>query len=147
MPKTPSNWRFTYDPAGVPRVLVAFGDKIEGEPRFPLTKGMELVNLVDSLAPFLRPSGNNSVSIQFEVYTDESLDATARQRVMESLIAVGPLGRKPLRIEVYGITDRYWQFSHSVITEHNPGRWLESAKARLVKGYTITATGLAQVGP
>jgi hypothetical protein len=147
MPKISSNWKLTFSPASSPKVLLDYGDKIEGELRFPLSKGMEVVDLVDSEAPFLRDNGNNTYQIQFEVYTDEALDKTARQRVMESLIAVGAYGRAPLRIQVSGITDRYWQFANSFVREHNPGRWLDAPVARLVKGYTITATGLTQVGP
>lgn len=142
-----SNWKLTYDPAGTPLVLLDVGWKVAGELRFPLKRGLEVVDLAEAAAPFLRPAGNSVVTIQFEVFKDESLDKTARQAVMESLIAVNALGKKPLRIEISGITDRYWQFSNAYLHEHNPARYLEAPVARRVLGYTITATGLTQVGP
>jgi len=142
-----SNWKLTFDPAGTPLVLLDYGAKIAGELRFPLRRGLEVVDLVGASEPFLRATGNSVVSLQFEVFKDETLDKTARQSVMESLIAVNMRTRKPLKIQVYGITDRYWQFANAYVNEHNPGRYLEAPTARLVKGYTITCTGLAQVGP
>lgn len=140
-----SNWKITFDPDGVPRLLLAYGDEIDAELSWSLRKGLEVVNLVDSDAPFLRPSGNNVIAVAFRVYTDETVDKTGRQKVMESLIAIDPLGRKPLKIEVNGITDRYWKATNSFITEHTPYRLMEGASARIVKSYSITATKLVQV--
>lgn len=142
-----SNWRLTFDPAGAAIVLLAYDSEIDAEPSWPLRKSLDVVNLVDTDAPFLRPAGNNVVTFSFRVYSDETLDATARQRVMESLIAVAPLGRKPLKVEIKGITDRYWQFANAFITEHTPVRFMDAGTARIVKSWSVTATKLAQVGP
>ena len=143
--KVTSNWEFTFDPLGVPRVILAFGDKVDGEPQWSMKKGLQVTPLDEAVAPFLRAAGGAVVNFTIKVYTDESLDATARQRVMESLLAVGPLVKKPLRIKVLGISPRYWQFANSFITEHTPSREVDSTKARLCKSYSITATGLVQV--
>jgi hypothetical protein len=141
-----SNWKITFDPAGVsPLVLIAFGDRIDKEPRWPLAMAGEEVAIAASAQPFLRDTGNRTVQFQFETYRDEALDSTARRKVMESLILAAPLGVKPLRIEIAGITDAYWQFAQARITNHTPGRLLEAPTARVVRGWTITATGLAEV--
>lgn len=147
MAKVTSNWKITFDPAGSARVLLDFGDKIEGEPVWSLKKGVQTTPLDDAVAPFLRAAGNAVVTFTIKVFTDEALDATARQRIMESLISISALVKKPLRIQVDTITDRYWQFANCCISDHTPSREIESAKARLYKTYSITATGLVQVGP
>lgn len=143
-----STCKMTYDPSGVPRVLVDYGAEIPAMPIKPaLRKGLEVVPLVEALAPFLRPSGNASYAFRIDVFQDEVSDALAWQRVFESLLAVAPLGRKPLRIQVEGIADRYWQFANSFITDHAPERVTNFYPPRLLKSYSVVATGLAQVGP
>lgn len=142
-----SNWKLTFDPAGTPLVLLAIGDEMAEEIRWPLKKGMDLVELVDSANPFMRPTGNNSFVIQLSIFQDEADDATARRKIMESLIAVAALGKKPLKIEAAGVTDRYWQAAAACITEHEPSLLMDFPGARATKAYTITATTLTQVGP
>ena len=136
-----SNWKLTLDPHGTPLVLLNIGDKIQDELSFPAKLGLEVVDLTDSEDPFLRPSGNNVVNISWEIWADEATDLLASQNVLNSLITVLKLGRKPLRIEIYGITDRYWQFANAFITEHEPRRRLESPKARAAKVYAATCVG------
>lgn len=146
MPRISSNWKLTFDPAGTPLVLLAYGDLIEGEPRFPLAKALEVIPLAET-DPLLRDAQSKVHTIQFEVYASAVSDKAARQAIMESLVAAGSLTRKPLRLEINGITDRYWQYANAFIEAHNPGMYVEPNVARLVKGWTIKATGLAQVGP
>lgn len=140
-----SNWKLTFDPAGTPLVLLAYGDAIEGELRFPLKRGLEVVPLADAPAPFLRATGNSVVTIEFDVFPYLATDALARAAVMQSLITADALAKKPLKVEVSGVTDKYWLFSTSYLSDHNPGRRLQSARARLVKSYTLTCTGLSEV--
>jgi hypothetical protein len=142
-----SNWKITFDPSGTPRVLLDTGDEMAAEIRWPLKKGMEMIDLVDSANPFLRAKGNNSFSIRLEIYKDESDDATARRTIMESLIAVAALEKKPLKIEAAGVTDRYWLAGACVITEHEPSILIEFPGARATKVFAITFTTLSQVGP
>jgi len=142
-----SNWKFTFDPAGAALVWLDYGQLIADEPRWSLAKGLEQVPLPGGSAPFLRPSGNSVFQVAFETYQDETLDRIARVRVLESLMDVADLGRKPLRVQIADQTDRYYQFASAYVTQHDPGRFMESAKARMFKGWTIVATGLSQVGP
>lgn len=144
---TRSRWKLTWDPAGTPIVLLDFDEMIADEPRWPMSRGTETVPLADSLVPFLRASGNHSVQIGFEVARTETLDATARQRVLESLIAAASMAKKPLRVEIQGISDRYWQFSQCLVTEHNPARHIPAPGSRHLRGWTLVCAGLAQVGP
>ena len=137
-----SKWKLTLDPAGTPKVLLNFGDKIDQELTFPLKLGLEVVDLVDSQDPFLRPSGNNKVEMSWTVYSDEDTDVESRVAVMNSLIAVMAYTRKPLRIEIDGFTDGYWQFANAFVNEFEPSRHLQSPKARAAKIYNATCTGL-----
>ena len=146
MSKVRSNWRFTFDPAGTARVLVAYNDLIDSEPVWSLRKSLAVTQLDEAAAPFLRAGGNAVVSFSLKVYTDETLDSLARRELLESLIAVAPLVKKPLKVEVFGITATYWQFANSYITEHTPVREIEAVLPRLCRSYSITATGLARVG-
>jgi hypothetical protein len=141
-----SNWKLTYDPAGTPLVLLTYGDLIQGEPRFPLAKALEVIPLAET-DPLLRDGKSKVHTIQFEVYASAASDKLARQAIMESLVTAGALTRKPLKLEISGITDRYWLYSAAFVEQHNPGMFVEPSVARLVKGWTIKATGLAQVGP
>lgn len=136
-----SKWKLTLDPYGTPKVLLNFGDRIEDEISFPAKLGLEVVELTDSADPFLRPSGNNVVNLSWEVWQDEDTDANARQHVLNSLLAVLNYTRKPLRIEVYTITDRYWEFANAFITEHEPRRRLASPKARAAKVFSAACVG------
>jgi len=142
-----SNYRLTFDPAGTPLVLLAYGDEIEGEPRYPLGRGLDVVNLIDAAWPFLRPTGNSSVQLKIDIHKPAASDAAARAEVLDSLIAINLLGRKPLKIEVLGITDRYWLFANCYIPNFDPGRSLEGAPNTHVKSYSLTCTGLSRVGP
>jgi hypothetical protein len=146
MPRISSNWKLTFDPAGTPLVLLNYTDLIEGEPRFPLAKALEVIPIAEA-DPLLRDQQSRVHTIQFEVYASAASDQLARRAIMESLVAAGPLGRKPLRLQINGITDRYWQYASAFIEAHNPGMYVEPNVARLVKGWTIKATGLSQVGP
>lgn len=145
--KLTSNWRVTFDPSGTPLVLLAYGDEIEGEPRWPLGRGLEVVPLVDAAAPFLRPSGNGAVILRIDIYKPETTDALARAAVLDSLIAIDLLGRKPLKIEVYGVTDRYWLFANCFIHHFDPAVYLDGVPDSHVKSYQLTCTGFSRVGP
>lgn len=137
-----SKWKLTLDPAGTPKVLLNFGDKIDDELSFPTKLGLEVVDLTDSAVPFLRPNGNNVVEISWKVYSDVSTDVLSRADVLDSLIAVLAYTRKPLRIEIDGVTTGYWQFANAFVTEFEPTRHLSSPAARAGKSYSATCVGL-----
>ena len=145
--KIASNWRVTFDPSGTPLVLLAYGDEIEGEPRWPLGRGLEVVPIVDGAAPFLRPTGNSSVNLRIDIYKPETTDALARAAVLDSLIAINLLGRKPLKIEVYGVTDRYWLFANCYIPNFDPAIYLYNVPDSHIKTYQLVCTGFSRVGP
>jgi hypothetical protein len=145
--KIESNWRITFDPSGSARVLLEYGDMVDSELAWSLKKTLQVTQLDEASEPFLRHAGNAVVNLAFRVYTDEPVDATGRRNILESLMAVTALVKKPLRVSVRGITEvtgTYWQFSNSYITEHSPLRDVESDG--IVRSYSITATGLVRVG-
>ncbi len=142
-----SNWRFTLYPAGVAVPLLNYGDEIDAEPTWPLRKPLDTINLVDSATPFLRPAGNTIYTLSWRLFADLDLDKTARQHVMEGLLYYQNTAKGPLNIEIQGITDRFWQFSQAYLTEHTPQRWMDAGTARIARGYSVTATGLVQIGP
>ena len=142
-----SLWKLTHDPSGTPRVLLAYTDFTDGELAWTLENGLDVVPLVDSARPFLRLTRNSVVTLSVSIYRDEALDTDARKRVMESLIAIPLLSKKPLRVEISGVADRYWQFSEAVISSHSPSRYMDPVSPNWLAGYSITATGLTQVGP
>lgn len=142
MAKIASNWKITFDPDGSPVVLVNVGDIIDGELRFPMKRGLEVVEITDGDAPFLRPTRNIATTLDISVEEIALTDKDARVALMGSLTSVEGLGKKPLKIEVSGITDRHWEFANSYIENVTPERLVESAKPRILKTYQITATGL-----
>ena len=140
-----SNWKFTYDPLGTPLVLLDYGALLADEIVWSIQRGMEVVQLVDSAAPFLRASGNSVVSISFKVSQEESADSTARTKMLDSIIAVDALIKKPLKVQAYGvIATTYWTFANAYITGHEATPDRDAAASALYKSYTITATGLGK---
>lgn len=143
MPRVSSNWKFTFDPFGSsPVVLLAIGQDTEGEVRFPMRRSFEVVDLAEGSAPFLRLNGNTVTEIELEVYGTESTDKDARQAMLDALLEVQDFEKKPLKIEISGISDRSWIFDDAVLHQLEPFRHLESARPRLAKRYSITASGL-----
>ena len=142
-----SCYKLTYDPAAAATVLLAYGDRIEAEPEFGLEKSVETIALVDSAAPFLRVGKNAVVSFSITRAIDAASDKEARAAVLDSLVAAQTATKKPLKIEVNGYTDRYWQFANATIKSHKPRRHLESPAARWVQTFDIVATGLTYTAP
>ena len=142
-----SCYKLTYDPSGAPVVLLAVGDRIEAEPEFGLEKNVEIVSLVDAAAPFIRIGKNAVVNFSITRALDSATDKEARSAILDSLVASSAATKKPLKIEVSGYSDRYWQFSAATIRSHRPRRYLESPSARWIQTFEIVATGLAYVPP
>lgn len=140
-----SNWKLTYDPAGTPLVLVAFDQLIEAELDLALEKTVEVVQLVDAAAPFIRVGKNAVASFSVRVISEApATDAAARAAVLDSLVAAQTATRKPLRIEVAGNTADYWQFANATVKRHAPRRLLESTAPATVTQWDIVATGLSK---
>jgi len=144
MARVSSNWKLTFDPFGAsPVVLLNFGDYTEDELTFPFRRRLEVIDITEGAAPFLRLSGNAACSIEFQRYHAESTDSAARSAMLGAIIETEAIGKKPLKVEVSGITDRFWLFSEAVVSNLEPSRWLETALPRVSRRYGITATGLS----
>lgn len=136
-----SNYTLTYDPAGTPVVLVTVGDMLESELEFSLQKSVEVVELIDAAAPFIRVGKNAVVTFQVRRYTTAATDADARAAVLNALITAQTATKKPLKIQVSG-SSGYWQFANATIKGSLATRFLESRVARWVQTWEIVATGL-----
>lgn len=142
-----SCWKLTYDPSGSATVLVDYGDRIDTELDFGLEKSVEVVSLVDAAAPFIRVGKNAVVNFSVTRFIDATDDKTARAAVLDALITAQTASKKPLKIEVYGYTDRSWAFASATIKSAKPRRHLESASARRAQTWDIVATGLVYTPP
>jgi hypothetical protein len=148
--KTSSLWKLTFDPTGTPLVLLDYGDWMEGELVFPLQRGVEIVPLIDAVAPFIRSTGNAVVTINVRkirsvaAYDAIAADNAAREAVLDDLIAVAAATKKILQIQLYNFTDHYWRFANCVISGMETGRLIESPLARVHQSFTLTCTGLAK---
>lgn len=143
-----SNWKLTFDPAGgSPLVLLDHSQIMEDELVLPLRKGLEVVDLPDAAAPFLRPTGNNSYALELKCYHSGLTDAAARKALMERMVAMNSAGRKPLKVELHGVTDRHWLFANCALTGLTGQMVLDGSVARYLLTYNLTSTGLSQVGP
>lgn len=140
-----SNWKLTLDPGGTPVVLVAIGDKLADEILFSSQRGSELTPMVRAAAPRLRDGKNVSATISVTRYDDSSTDADARKALMQALITALSTAPKELKIEVSGITDRYWKFANALVTSYQPGKYIGSPKPRRITSFSITATTLTEV--
>lgn len=142
---TSSNWKLTYDPAGTPLVLVAFDAMLESDELEPqLDKSVEVVQLVDSAAPFLRVGQNAVVNFSIRVISEASTDALQRAAMLDSLIAAQTATKKPLRVEISGVTTAYWQFANATVKSHKPRRLLAHPVPAMVTQWDIVATGLTK---
>ena len=144
-----SNWKLTLDPSGTPLVLLGFGDLLAEEIRFPMAMGLEVVNLAGSGTPFLRQTGNVLVTMEFERYATPSsalqqYDKYARRDTLDTLLTFQALTKKPLRLEVNGLADRYWQFANAAVSYVEPTRHLFSQKPRISQKIRITAAGFSR---
>lgn len=142
-----SCYKLTYDPSGSATVILAIDDRIESEPEFGLEKSVEIVQLVDAAAPYIRIGKNAVVSFSITRALDAAGDKEARAAMLDSLIAAATATKKALKIELSGYTDRYWTFANATIRAHRPRRYLETPAARWVQTFDIVATGLAYTPP
>ena len=142
---TSSNWKLTYDPAGAATVLVAFDALLESDELEPeLGKKVEEVDLIDAPAPFLRVGKNAVTRFSIRVISEAATDADSRAAMLDSLIAAQTATKKPLRVEVAGITGFYWQFANATVKTHKPRRLLAWPVPAVVNQWDIVATGLTK---
>jgi len=140
-----SNWKITLDPGGTPLVLVNYLDRLESEIDLSAQRPVSVIPLVNAAAPLLQDGKNVSVTLAFARYDDSDTDANARKALMQSILTALAAESKILKIEVSGITDRYWQFASALVTAFRPVRYRDAPVARRLTSYQIVATGLTEV--
>lgn len=127
-----SNWKLTYDPDGTPKVILAFDQEFLREPRYQLRRGLEVIPIPDAV-PFLRPTLADVYDYSVLMVFSASTDAVARKNMMEELLDSAGRTRKPVRLDIAGQTDRYYQWASVFIhlsaverltTEAVAGAWV-----------------------
>ncbi len=144
-----SNWKLTLDPTSAPFVLLNHGEMLAEEIRFPMVMGLEVVNIPGSGTPFLRQTGNVLVTMEYERFIvptnpAQQADMYARRDVLNSLIGFSALSKKPMKLEIYGLSSSYWTFANAAVTYLEPSRLVHSGKPRLSQRIRVTATGLTR---
>lgn len=140
---TKSLWTLTFDPAGTPLVILAAGDALDEELRFSLRKGLEVVDLEASDAPFLRPRRNSVREISFQRRIIAANDIAARAAVLDWQITLENYGKKALRCQFTG-EDDYWTFAQAAITEATTWRKVADKNPAYILSVAITATSLTK---
>lgn len=142
---TASAWKLTYDPAGAATVLLNYGDMLESDELEPqLDKSVEVVELIDAPAPFLRIRKNAVITFSIRVLVTAGSDAAARAAMLDSLVAAQTATKKPLKVEVEGITDAYWQFASATVKTHRPRRAANWPEAGNWKQWDLICTGFTK---
>lgn len=139
-----STWKITLSPASSPLVLLDFGDRVDDEIDWGLSKIVEVVPLTRSASPLLQNLDNRSYQISFEVQRTHSTDAALAAAVLDDLIAWGARDVAELKIERAGITSHYWKMTQAALTAMNGksrtvGNFLRTTKV------SITAAGLVKI--
>jgi hypothetical protein len=147
MPLHISILKLTFDPSGSALVLLDYGSAMpDGPLHFPQRNPASVENTPDSAYPLILDGLNSAFTIKFSVAADGAASPAESMRlVLDSLIAIGARGVKPLKIEVQGISGHHWLVAQCKITDHEP--WNEPVKstARTMKQYTLTCAGISYV--
>jgi hypothetical protein len=111
-----SAWKFTLDPDGTPVVILDFGDRIASEPEFNTRRGHELIEILQSDAPFLRDLRNLSGTVRIHrIAGPGETDAAARTAILDAAAAVLSKGKTTLRIDVQGNTTHHWLATQAML--------------------------------
>lgn len=139
-----SPWKLSFGTSS-PVVILDYAEKLEDEIDWGGTRQAEVINLVDSAAPFLRDAKNLVYKIRFTVQRDSGTDIQSRTAMLDGLITWAGKTRDILKVQAYGIaTFPYWQFSGAIVTATTfKGRTV--GLGRNYTTYEITATGLSKV--
>lgn len=147
---TQSRWRLTHDPGGTPFVLLDFDDWIDDELVPEVLSQFSVTPLAAGAAPFIRDEKNVSYNLNFTAMENFNTEAGARRTIMNRLITIGALTKKPLRVQIAGdaglITEVYWQFQVAAIRAGVPRRVYRVSGFYVSTKYTILATTLLRVG-
>jgi hypothetical protein len=141
-----SLWKLTHNPAGTPTVLLDYLDPIEEEPKLVPNRGLEIVSLVDAEAAFLRRTPGETYTLTFTRERTFTTDILARQGMLDAVAVTLPtLDLAPVRLDIQGVTTRYYQFANAFATITAVTRKVESAQPRILETLSITGTGFTRV--
>ena len=143
-----SRWKLTLDPTGTPRVLLDFGERIEGELPWQLEHAFEAIPLIDTDWQFLRDDGNALVSLDFSIFRIGADDVSARAAVMDGLVAYSTLPLAPLRVQLATsaglVAGYYYQFAQCGVKSYAPQRAGEGMRAYHSHRYSLLCSGASK---
>lgn len=139
-----SPWKITLSPASSPVVLLDYGERVDDEIRWGVSKITEVIPLTRSAAPLLQNLDNRSYQFAFQVQRSQTTDALNAAALLDELIAWGARDIAVLKIERQGITAHYWQFAQASVTAidstgRTVGKFLRTTQVQ------ITAAGLSKI--
>ena len=138
-----SSWRLTWDPAGTPVVILAFGELLARQLEWPSAREAQVTPLAESGAPFLRDGGNVAITISFDKLGAELTRENVLKGVIRAAIGHTAFAKAPLKIEAEGVTDVYWLASAALMPDLSPR--IEAARSAVGIRYSLILTGTAEV--
>lgn len=144
--KIASEYKLTFDPAGLNKVLLDYDELVDRELQWPLRRALSVTAIAESDHVFLRPGGNGAYQIGFTVERTAATDALSRVAMINHLTDwVESAGKGVLKVEIRGVADRSYQFASSYITDFEVGRVVDSGAAEYEIRVGITATNWNKV--
>jgi hypothetical protein len=139
--KIESNWRILFDPFQLRRTLLDFSDMLDSELAWSLKKSLQVTQLDEARAPFLRHAGNAVVNLNFKVYQARQINDNVRAECLDGLIDVASFRKAPLQIQVRGRIPNRWLFQHAYITEIVEMQ--DPDETGIIRSFSIAATDLS----
>lgn len=99
-----SNWKLTFDPAGTPLAVLAFGQIMDGEFAVPWAQSAQASGRVRAPLGARFARGNVVSGISLTTYKDHASDAAARLWCLQTNIALNSYSgvTSKLRLEIQG---------------------------------------------
>lgn len=118
--------------------ILTYGDLLAEEPVWTLRSTLQVVQLDQSQAPFLRNGGNNVMSTSFKLYVRSTTDGLARATTFNRLTELANQGVKPLYIVTAAGS---WKCASAMITDVTTTMEVDSpTKSYCSVSYSLTAT-------
>jgi len=107
--QTLSNWKLTFDPAGTPLVVLAFGQMPDGEFALPWRQQSQESARIRATLATRWARGNVTSGVSFAAFSDHANDAAARLWCLQSSILLNSYAGRTakLRLEIQGSALRF----------------------------------------
>jgi hypothetical protein len=137
MAKIISDWRLSLGSL----ILVDYGDVLAEEITWTVKKSLQITQLDESTAPFLRAAGNSIFTTNVTVFRNRASDILARNFELQTLYDHAPTATDILFVGIAGIAS--WKFTKAMVTDVSTAIDTDSLRTSRIKTtLAITATGL-----